>query len=56
MCFLPTPVGSYLIAKDLISVSGISSGGAFGVQFHVAFSGDIMGAGILAGGTCTQNN
>jgi len=33
-----------------ISVSGISSGGFFAVQFHVAFSSTIMGAGIIAGG------
>jgi len=31
-------------------VSGFSSGGYFSVQLHVAFSKEIMGAGILAGG------
>ena len=38
------------MSKDKISVSGLSSGGFFAVQFHVAFSNDIMGAGIVAGG------
>lgn len=35
---------------EAISVSGLSSGGYFAVQFHVAFSSTIMGAGIVAGG------
>ena len=33
-----------------ISVSGLSSGGYFAVQLHIAFSKTIMGAGIIAGG------
>lgn len=33
-----------------ISVSGISSGGFMAHQFHVAHSGNLMGAGIIAGG------
>ena len=33
-----------------ISVSGFSSGGFFAVQFHVAFSKIVMGAGVMAGG------
>lgn len=33
-----------------LSVSGLSSGAFFAVQFHVAFSKTIMGAGIVAGG------
>ena len=36
--------------KTKISVSGISSGGYMAVQFHVAYSETIMGAGIVAGG------
>jgi len=33
-------------------VSGLSSVGFMAVQFHVAFSGTIVGAGITAGGVC----
>ena len=36
--------------RDQISVSGLSSGAFFAVQFHVSFSKTIMGAGIVAGG------
>ena len=36
--------------KQKLSVSGLSSGGFFAVQFHVAFSKSIMGAGVVAGG------
>jgi poly(3-hydroxybutyrate) depolymerase len=32
-----------------VTVSGISSGGAMATQFHVAYSGLVQGAGILAG-------
>jgi len=32
------------------SVSGVSSGGYMAVQFHVAFSGLVSGAGVIAGG------
>jgi len=40
------------------SVSGISSGGFFAVQMHVAFSSEIIGAGIVAGGPywCSLGN
>ena len=31
-------------------MSGLSSGGYFAVQFHVAFSKTIMGAGVVSGG------
>jgi hypothetical protein len=34
----------------LVTVSGLSSGGFFAHQFHVAFSGIVQGAAILAGG------
>jgi len=46
------------VDSEKISVSGLSSGGYFAVQFHVAFSKTIMGAGILAGGPfwCAQDN
>src|SRR5262252_7503756 len=32
------------------SVSGVSSGGYMAVQFHVAHSATVIGAGVLAGG------
>ena len=32
------------------SISGLSSGGYMAVQFHVAFSETLRGAGITAGG------
>ena len=38
--------------RKQISVSGLSSGAYFSVQFHVSFSEIIMGAGIIAGGRC----
>ncbi|XP_059149036.1 poly(3-hydroxybutyrate) depolymerase-like [Physella acuta] len=37
------------VDKSAISVSGISSGAVMAVQFHVAFSSEIMGAGVIAG-------
>ena len=40
--------------SNAISISGLSSGGYFAVQFHVAFSKTIVGAGILAGGEFYQ--
>ena len=44
--------------KSLLSVSGMSSGAYFAVQFHVTFSKSIMGVGIIAGGPyyCAQSN
>eukprot|EP00118_Oscarella_pearsei_P017517 m.174151 g.174151 ORF g.174151 m.174151 type:complete len:97 (+) comp39106_c1_seq2:114-404(+) len=46
------------IGKKQISVSGLSAGAFFSVQFHVAFSDDIMGTGIVAGGPywCAKDN
>jgi hypothetical protein len=40
------------------SVSGVSSGGYMAVQFHVAYSSLVIGAGALAGGPyyCAQNS
>ena len=38
------------IAPDQISISGISSGGWLAVQYHIAHSSQIMGAGVVAGG------
>ncbi|UGQ46325.1 extracellular catalytic domain type 2 short-chain-length polyhydroxyalkanoate depolymerase [Massilia endophytica] len=41
-----------------LSVSGLSSGGYMAVQFEVAFSASVMGAGIVAGGPyfCARGN
>ncbi|XP_062507721.1 uncharacterized protein LOC134184120 [Corticium candelabrum] len=49
---------TYKIDKTKVSVSGISSGAYFAVQFHVAFSYDIMGVGVVAGGPyyCAQDS
>ncbi len=43
-------------ATDSVTVSGISAGAFFAVQFHVAFSDRVTGAGIVAGGPfwCAQ--
>eukprot|EP00730_Choanoeca_flexa_P004733 TRINITY_DN11786_c0_g7_i1.p1 TRINITY_DN11786_c0_g7~~TRINITY_DN11786_c0_g7_i1.p1 ORF type:complete len:416 (+),score=72.86 TRINITY_DN11786_c0_g7_i1:96-1343(+) len=43
---LPTAISN---PQD-VTVSGLSSGGYFSVQYHVAFSNDIHGAGIVAAG------
>ena len=37
------------VLPDTISVSGISSGGCFATQFHVAFSATVNGVGSFAG-------
>ena len=49
---------SYNIDESSVSVSGLSSGAFFAVQFHVAFSSTIVGAGIIAGGPffCAQDD
>ncbi|MES2759979.1 MAG: polyhydroxybutyrate depolymerase [Pseudomonadota bacterium] len=41
-----------------VSVSGLSSGGFMAVQFHVAYSASVIGAGVVAGGPfyCAQNS
>jgi len=41
-----------------ITVSGLSSGGYMAVQFHLAFSDNVNGAAIIAGGPlyCAQNS
>lgn len=36
--------------QTAVTVSGLSSGGFFAHQFHIAFSSTVKGAGILAGG------
>jgi len=40
----------FSINKDNITVSGISSGGYMATQFHVAYSSNVSGVGIIAGG------
>jgi hypothetical protein len=49
---------SFNIDSSQISVSGLSSGGYMAVQFDVAFSSMLRGAGIIAGGPyyCAQNS
>ena len=41
-----------------VTVSGVSSGGYMAVQFHVAHSGTVRGAGVIAGGPyyCAQGS
>ena len=55
LAFLILPYNSAItlpklsVQPDTISVSGISSGGCFATQFHVAFSGTVNGVGSFAG-------
>lgn len=42
-------LGGYGADPNGISVSGISAGAAFAVQFHVAFSSEVNGVGVVAG-------
>jgi poly(3-hydroxybutyrate) depolymerase len=44
------PLQAYVADASGTSVSGMSSGGYMAVQFHLAFSNDLIGAGIVAGG------
>ena len=44
------PLSEYNIDASQTSVSGLSSGGYMAVQFEVAFSSVVRGAGIIAGG------
>ncbi|GAM26473.1 hypothetical protein SAMD00019534_096480 [Acytostelium subglobosum LB1] len=46
------------VESGQVTISGISSGGYMAVQFHVAFSSIVSGAGIIAGGPyyCANNN
>ncbi|MFQ6022600.1 MAG: hypothetical protein ACE5NW_07760 [Acidiferrobacterales bacterium] len=49
---------AYNVDLGQSSVSGLSSGGFMAVQFHVAFSSIVVGAGVVAGGPyyCTQGS
>jgi hypothetical protein len=51
-------LGSYNVDISQSSVSGLSAGGYMADQFFVAFSDDIVGAGIFAGGPygCSQGD
>ncbi|MDB5071515.1 MAG: fibronectin, type domain protein [Candidatus Eremiobacteraeota bacterium] len=51
-------LGSYRVTPQKIFVAGISAGGFFGVQMHVAHSGVFQGAAIYAGGVyhCAQDS
>ncbi|MGD1066606.1 MAG: PHB depolymerase family esterase [Vulcanimicrobiaceae bacterium] len=53
-----TTLGTYHIASAKVVVAGISSGGFFGVQMHVAHSSMFHGAAIYAGGVdwCAQDS
>lgn len=57
---LSTPVAlpAYGADPKQTSVSGLSSGAFMAVQMQVAYSGSIMGAGVVAGGPyyCAANN
>src|SRR5688572_24172839 len=46
------------LAADSVTVSGISSGGYMAVQFHVAHSALVHGAGVIAAGPyfCAENS
>ena len=48
--FADDPLPSFNVDLARTSVSGISSGAYMAGQFHVAFSGTVMGAGLVAGG------
>jgi len=49
---------SLILESNYTTVSGLSGGAFFAVQFHVAFSSKIQGVGVLAGGPyyCAMDN
>lgn len=49
-------LSAYNVDVKQTSVSGLSAGGFMAVQFHIAFSSVVMGAGVIAGGPyyCAQ--
>lgn len=55
---LSAPLPSFNVDLSKTSVSGLSSGGFMADQFHVAFSSELIGAGIMAGGPyfCAQGS
>ena len=52
------PLPSFDVDTGETSVSGLSSGGYMAVQFEVAFSSSVKGAGVIAGGPyfCAQGD
>ena len=42
------PLPQLNIGAEQITTSGVSSGGAFSIQFHLAFSSQVKGAGLFA--------
>jgi hypothetical protein len=54
----PPPLPAYGADPKQTSVSGLSSGAFMAVQMQVAYSGSIVGAGVIAGGPyyCAANN
>jgi hypothetical protein len=52
------PLPGLHAARDGVTVSGVSSGGYMAVQFHVAHSATVAGAGVIAGGPyyCAQGS
>lgn len=50
LCVSAAGLPTFKIDQQRISVSGISSGGYMAVQFSVAYSALIAGAGVIAGG------
>ncbi|MGB0732144.1 MAG: hypothetical protein ACPGPF_00215, partial [Pontibacterium sp.] len=49
---------SFNALSDQTSISGLSSGAFMSAQFHIAYSKDLVGVGIVAGGpwNCAQTN
>src|SRR3954469_8032723 len=54
----PVPLPAYDVDPAETSVSGLSSGGYMAVQFGIAYSATLRGAGIIAGGPyyCAQKD
>jgi len=52
------PLPELTLDENKTTVSGLSSGAFMAVQVHVAFSGHILGAGVVAGGPyyCARGN
>lgn len=55
---IATQLNSYGADGNMVSVSGLSSGGCMATQLHVAFSKTFMGVGIISGAPyyCAQSN
>src|SRR3954452_14772100 len=54
----PQKLGSYTVDPSQTTVSGLSSGAFMAVQFQIAFSSTVAGAGVVAGGPyfCAQGS